>query len=260
MEQRQKPPRHGHGGAGTRTGTSPRPGDVDDVGWQLSRPARAAHAAIALLAAVGLATSIQLGWTTDSTLPPDVGFAGGFDAGVEHTLNQPAYFTVLSGFLVCLTSGLLAARPHRTGVVFHALRLGGVVCMVITGAVFNLLLRSDDPLVGVRLVNDTVLHVILPIAAPLVWLVVGPHGRLNLRTALASMIVPLSWLAVTLVRGPLLDWYPYEILDVPGRGYAGVGVYVGSILAAYLALALLLTGLDRLLATTARRLSPRSRR
>lgn len=260
MEQRQQPPRHGHGGSrnSTSTGTGPRAGD--DVGWQLGRPARAAHAAIALLAAVGLATSIQLGWTTDSTLPPDVGYAGGFDAGVEHTLNQPAYFTVLSGFLVCLTSGLLAARPRRTGVVFHALRLGGVVCMVITGAVFNLLLRSDDPLVGVRLVNDTVLHVILPIAAPLVWLVAGPHGRLSLRAALASMVVPLGWLAATLVRGPLLDWYPYEILDVPGRGYAGVGVYVGSILVAYLVLALLLAGLDRLLATPARRLSPRPRR
>ncbi|NLS09140.1 Pr6Pr family membrane protein [Nesterenkonia sp. MY13] len=50
---------------------------------------------------------------------------------------------------------------------------------------------------------------------------------------------------MTLIRGPGLDWYPYNILDVPGMGYAGVAVYIGSILVAFLGIATALWLVDR---------------
>lgn len=223
--------------------------------WQHATPARAVHAGVALLCAAGLVSSLHLGWTRDSHVPVGAGFGGGFTAGWDHMLNQLAYFTFVSGVLAGATSAVLACRPQIRSAIFHALRLAGVVCVLITGLVFNLLLRGDDVLRGAQLFNDTVLHLIVPVLVPLVWLILGPHGRIGGRVVVLSLLVPLGWLGVTLLRGPLLDWYPYEILDVPRMGYAGVGVYVGVIIAAYVVLALLLWGLDRLFC---RRGSPRS--
>ncbi|WP_150460478.1 Pr6Pr family membrane protein [Nesterenkonia ebinurensis] len=220
--------------------------------WQHSPAARAAHAAVALLCAAGLVTSLYLGWTLDSAPPIGVAYAGGFSAGWEHMLNQPAYFTFLSALLVMVTSAMLAVRPEQTSTLFHAVRLASVVQIIITGLVFNLLLRSEGRLLGVWLFNDRVLHVILPVLVPLVWLVFGPHGRLNLRAVAGSAVIPLLWLAVTLIRGPGLDWYPYTILDVPGVGYTRVSAYVVAILLAFLGIACLLWLIDRALCRTRR--------
>lgn len=215
--------------------------------WQRGVLARAVHAAVALLAAAGLGSSLHLGWHNGTDLPVGASYAGGFAAGWEHMLNQPAYFTFLSAALVCVTSSLLALRPGRGGTLFHAMRLSSVICVMITGLVFNLLLRGPETLTGMWRFNDTVLHTILPVLVPLVWLALGPHGRFSGRRVLLSAVIPVSWLAVTLLRGPGLDWYPYDILDVPGMGYGGVAVYVGAILIGYLALACTLWVLDRLL-------------
>ncbi len=224
----------------TTAETTPKP-------WQSTTPVRLVHAAVALLCAAGLTSSLYLGWTRDTDLPLGAGFAGGFSAGWDHMLNQLAYFTFVSGLLAAATSAVLAWRPQIRSAAFHALRLAGVVCVIITGGVFNLLLRGDDVLRGVQFFNDTVLHLIVPVLVPLVWLVFGPHGRIGGRAMLLSLLVPLAWLGATLARGPALDWYPYEILDVPRMGYAGVGVYLVSIIAAYVLIGLLLWGLDRLL-------------
>lgn len=214
--------------------------------WQVGAVARTVHGLVALISAVGLGTSLWLGWTTDTQLPDGVGYQGGFDAGWEHLLNQPAYFTVLSALLVFLTSALLALKPQRTSLVFHALRLAGIICVIITGVVFNLLLRGEETLTGVSLINDTLLHQVLPVLAPVVWLLWGPRGAIRGATVLVSAVVPLVWLAVTLMRGPILDWYPYDFLDVPGRGMGHAAAYVGVIFAGYFVLAALCWGIDRL--------------
>lgn len=200
-----------------------------------------------MLCTAGLVTSLYLGWTEGTALPQGVGYTGGFSAGWEHMLNQLAYFTFISALLVCVTSVMLAVRPGRSSPVFHSLRLAGVVQVIITGVVFNILLRGEGSMSGVWLFNDRVLHVILPVAVPVVWLILGPHGRVKGRVVLGSTVIPLAWLAMTLIRGPLLDWYPYEILDVPGMGYAGVSVYVVSILAGFITIACLLWLIDRVL-------------
>ncbi len=219
----------------------------------MTTAARSAHSAVAGIAAAGVASSLYLGWTVDTELPDGAGFSGGFSAGWEHVLNQPAYFTFTSAVLVLLTSAVLAVRPQIRSAVFHALRLAAVAQMVITGVVFNLLLRDDAVLTGVRLFNDTVMHQLLPVVVPVVWLAFGPRGRITGSVVAGSVVLPLVWLAVTLLRGPGLDWYPYVILDVPGMGYSGTGVYIVSILAGYVLLACLLWGLDRLLTPGRRR-------
>ncbi|MGW9550785.1 Pr6Pr family membrane protein [Citricoccus zhacaiensis] len=208
---------------------------------------RVVFALAALLSFTGNVLSFSIGSWKDSDLPADAGFSGGFAAGWEHMLNQPTYFTFVANFLVGLTSLLLALRPERTSDLFHALRIAAVVCIVITGVVFNVLLRDAPPATAVESVNDTIQHVITPILTPVVWLVFDPRGGVTWRRIGLATIIPLGWLAFTMVRGPLLDWYPYSIMDVPRMGYGGVAGYLGAILAFFFVLAALMWAIDRLL-------------
>ncbi|MDO5633937.1 MAG: Pr6Pr family membrane protein [Micrococcus sp.] len=210
--------------------------------------ARVAHGVVGGLCLLGSTmTSLYIASTKVSELPVGAGYTHQFAAGWEHVLNQPAYFTFMSNALVGVTSLLLAIRPEISSPTFRVLRLAGLSCLVITGVVFNVLLRDGASLPGVETINDTVSHVITPVLAPLVWLAFGPRGLISWRTVAISAAIPLAWLAVTLLRGPLIDWYPYTILDVPKLGYAGVSGYIGAIFAGYFAVAGVFWGLDRLL-------------
>lgn len=238
-------------GRGPGTGAVEHPGGrTDRVRWAV---ARAFFALLAVLCLTGNGLSFHIGSWKDSDLPVDAGFAGGFAAGWEHVVNQPTYFTFLSNALTGLTSLLLAIRPHRTSDVFHATRIAGVACLVITGVVFNVLLRDADPMTGVERVSDTIQHIITPVLAPLVWLLFDPKGQVTWRRIGLAVMIPLAWLAFTLMRGPWLDWYPYSIMDVPRMGYAGVSVYLAAILAFFVAVTAVMWLLDRLLVTGDRR-------
>jgi hypothetical protein len=47
--------------------------------------------------------------------------------------------------------------------------------------------------------------------------------------------VPAAYLVVTLIRGPLVDWYPYPFLNPDETaGYLGVAAYSALILAIFL--------------------------
>lgn len=208
---------------------------------------RVAHGLLAALALGANVASLYIGATETSTIPEGGGWSRVWPAGWPNLLNQPMFFTFMSNFLVGITALLLAIRPGGRGAVFHVLRLSGLVCLVITGVVFNVLLRDDSPLPLFHAVLDAVQHVGTPILAPLLWLVFGPRGQVTGARVLWSALVPVAWLVVTLVRGALVDWYPYVILDVPSLGYGGVGVFVGAILVFYFMVGGLLWLLDRLL-------------
>ncbi|CAM3913075.1 hypothetical protein E4A47_09400 [Micrococcus flavus] len=210
--------------------------------------ARLAFSVAAALSLGGNLLSLWIGSWKTSTVPAGAGYSGVLHAGWEHMLNQPTYFTFLSNFLVGITSLLLAVRLDRPSTLFRVLRVTGVACIVITGVVFNLLLRDAAPETAVEELNDTVQHIVTPILTPILWAVFGPRRQITWRVVGLSTVIPLAWLAFTLLRGPWIDWYPYTILDVPRLGYGGVAVYIAAILVFFVAVAALLRVADALLA------------
>lgn len=127
--------------------------------------------------------------------------------------------------------------------------------LIITGIVYNLLLRGiQPPDPGTEWINE-VHHVVAP-ALMLLDLFVGPlRRRLSWWTPLLSVVFPLAWVTYTMVRGPLITspvtgnpwWYPYPFLD-PNRagGWASVWVYIVVIAVAIIAVTALTVVIARL--------------
>jgi hypothetical protein len=50
----------------------------------------------------------------------------------------------------------------------------------------------------------------------------------------------VAWLAYTLVRGPIVDWYPYPFVD-PREGVPALLAYLGGMTVGFVALIVLVT-------------------
>ncbi|WP_460689677.1 Pr6Pr family membrane protein [Nesterenkonia suensis] len=172
--------------------------------------------------------------------------------------NFFSYFTILSNSAAAVFLSWAGLRPliRRRGsqVDPPALSLGLACitsCVLITGAVYNTLLRhlplppgSDPPPW-----SNEVLHLVVPLFV-FADLLVGPRRRaLPWRSLWVMVAFPLLWAIYTMVRGPLVTdpatgapfWYPYPFMDpgspdlAPVAGYPGVILHLAGIAVAMIA-------------------------
>ena len=136
-----------------------------------------------------------------------------------------SFFTVQSNILSGVVSAQLARDPKRDGRGWRALRLAALFGITVTGIVYSTVLaRIHEPNGTAETVVNDIVHYIVPIMMVGGWLVFGPRPRIDATTVLRSLAFPVVWLAYTLVRGAIWDWYPYPFLDVPSHGYARVAL------------------------------------
>lgn len=205
----------------------------------------------ALWATLRLATSAALLVAIVAQLASTISYARGAGHDLPTAItNHLSYFTVMSttaGAVVLAIGGIWLARrgrggatePHWISVLF--LCVGSAV--VITGIVYNLLLRNDgvpDP--DTLAWASEVKHVVAPLVFALDLALHVARRPMRWSDVGLTMVYPVLWAVYTLVRGEFVTdavtgnawWYPYGFLD-PHRaagGYAGVALYVVGIAAA----------------------------
>ena len=178
-------------------------------------------------------------------------------AGLVLTASGPAtvtgllpYFTIQSN----LAYGIFAAWAAFRGRVTPPVLKGAVTLYVaITGLVYHLVLTN--PASGFALgpvhrtpaeaIGNQLLHTVVPLLAVLDWLVFDPRGRFRWRYAAYWLAFPLAYLAFALVRGLIVDKYPYPFIDVRELGYDGVSVSTAGFAAAFWILGLAFVAIDR---------------
>lgn len=131
--------------------------------------------------------------------------------------NHFSYFTVLSNVFAALVLAIGVFRP-----VPDAVRGAAVLYLVVTGIVYATLLRGVD--VDSPAYANAILHLVMPILIVVEWMIGPPRERISLRQAATWLAFPIAYLAYTLVRGPIVDWYPYPFLDPNDGGYGQVAV------------------------------------
>lgn len=133
-----------------------------------------------------------------------------------------SYLTIWFNIIVAGTCAVLAVDPMPNGRVWRALRLNGVVIAAGGAIVHWFLLRPLLDLQGADYVADKLLHIAVPLLTVVGWLLFGPRDRVDRADLAAFLIVPIVWLAYTLIRGAIVGWYPYPFIDVARHGYPNV--------------------------------------
>ncbi|MGF3052960.1 Pr6Pr family membrane protein [Microbacterium sp. YY-03] len=213
---------------------------------------RVIWAIVRLATSALMAAAVVAQFVTTFTLTAEKG------RDVETTLvNFFSFFTILSsclGVIVMLVGGLwLLTRgakkqwePRWMSYVWISVG----TYMVITGIVYNLLLRGYVLEQGATVVwANEVLHLIGPIMFLLDLVLCIARRPLGWTAMGVAVIFPIAWVIYTLVRGENVTspvtgdpyWYPYPFLNpyLQPNGYFGVGIYVIGIAAAILMIAAL---------------------
>jgi len=143
---------------------------------------------------------------------------------VSHNLFRPAeyftFFTITSCLLtgIALTIGGLRVLRNQPETRFLTLfRLTMAASMVIVGVIYNALLTDsvDARDIGYDwpVLPNLVLHTYMPILVFLEWLIARTAVPLKLKSVFWVLVYPLTWLAFSIVRGLVTNWYPYWFLN-----------------------------------------------
>ena len=200
-------------------------------------PAAAAHLLVALPALGGVLMELVIALTDGP------GAAGTM---TERLVRLFSYFTILSNVGIGVVSVLLALDPARDGRLLRVAHLDALLCIVVTGIVYNTVLAGTVPgLTQAGRVSDVLLHVVSPVLAVVGWVLVGPRPRVDARTVGWSVVGPLAWIAYTFARGAVVGWYPYPFLDAGELGLVRALVNAGLVAVVFLLLALAARWSDR---------------
>ena len=149
------------------------------------------------------------------------------ERGIFNPANFFSYFTIEANtfaFIIFLISAFFtfAGKKSKT---LDFLRGASTFFMVVTGIIFAVLLAGLE---GVTLTaapwDNIVLHYLIPIAVALDWIVDPPSQRVSFKKALLWLSFPLAYLVYSLVRGPIVGWYPYPFLNPANGGYGQIAV------------------------------------
>jgi hypothetical protein len=162
---------------------------------------------------------------------------------VLNPVNYFSYFTIDSNLIavgVLLVSAAWWNEPVSPRL--DLVRGAAVVYMSVTGIVFTLLLPNTDVDTAIPWVN-TVVHELMPLVMVADWLLNPPAERLTLRQGALWLSFPLLWIVYTIIRGAIVNHYPYPFVNPANGGYASVTVYCVAILVAMLAVSALTVAL-----------------
>jgi hypothetical protein len=159
----------------------------------------------------------------------------------SHSIGSQNFFAYLTNqsniafvILLCI-GGIIALRRPRDP-RWLTVTLALVLTWTITaGFVFAILVWQAD-LRGIRIDvpwSDQVLHFWLPACTVAAWALAPGHRSVPWRVIPATLIYPLVYGVFTMIRGPLIGWYPYYFLDLrqvsgPSEFVASVAIALGS--------------------------------
>lgn len=130
--------------------------------------------------------------------------------------NFFSYFSILSNILVATTL-TVAALGGANGFARFFSRPGVQTAVAlyisVTGIVYSLVLRAIWDPVGWQRVADQLLHDAMPLVYVLFWLLFVRKGTLGFASVGWFLAFPIAYAAYSMIRGLIVDWYPYPFVD-----------------------------------------------
>ena len=154
--------------------------------------------------------------------------------------------TTWSNILVAITLTVLYQHPTVRTSMRDWLRNSALLMITMTFVLYNLLLAPYAKVESFHIVTNLLTHYITPLVTIAVWVAAGPRGRFRFSHTFTVFIVPIGYLAYTLVHGAIASMYPYGFFDVITYGYASVLTLMGGVIVGGYVVALIFYGVERL--------------
>ncbi len=195
---------------------------------------------------IALKMAALLGWVTlGIQLYQNCQAAGSLLGGLDVFFS---YFTVLSNILVTLVLTCAATAGDSTVRRFllsPSVQGGASVSVMLVALVYNLLLRVPWSSQEFQWVPDELMHDVMPVLFLLYWWFCVTKGRLQWWDVGPWLIYLLVYFICILLRGRLIDSYPYSFIEVDTLGYPQVFINAGGVLLGFALLSLALIAVDR---------------
>ncbi len=157
------------------------------------------------------------------------------------------YFTILTNLLAALLFTAFAVPRTRASWLTQPGTVTAVTAyMIVVALVFNTLLRGLLQLTGLNSVLNELLHVLLPMATLLFWLLFVPKSGLRWRSAFSWLLYPFAYILWVILVGALTRFYPYPFTDVTVLGYPRALTNGLVILVGFLAIFFLMIAVGRI--------------
>lgn len=154
-----------------------------------------------------------------------------------------SYFTILSNIIVAVCFTAISLQPNNNcGKFFLRPQAASAINLyiVVVGLVYNLVLRFLWSPQGWQLLVDNLLHVATPIWFLCYWIVFVPKASLQYKNVWPWLIFPAVYCVYVLVRGAIVNRYPYPFVDVVNLGYQQVIINCGGLVIMFLGLGILM--------------------
>lgn len=144
--------------------------------------------------------------------------------GIFAAANFFSFFTILSNVLAGLFLIYFGITNNQSSKA-QAVRGAVTLYMLMTGVIFALLLSGLE---NIRLTalpwDNLILHYVMPIFVVGDWLLNPPKKPLPKRVVALWISFPILYVAYTLIRGGIVNWYPYPFLNPVTSSYLQVAI------------------------------------
>ena len=219
---------------------------------RLARLSFGLNAILAWMGVIGSLTVDALGLVIVPQFGPSYfgGHADGLAGSIPRVIDNLSYFTIWSNILVAITTTIIYRGLKQDSQWFKVLRLSSLTMISVTMLVYILILAAEANPQSWNIYTDLLLHYITPPVTILVWLIFGPRKWINWNIILKSLIIPVSYIIYTFIRGAIFGKYPYGFINVVELGYTGALVGTGIVLTLGMFIFLVYFIIDKLIPTS----------
>jgi hypothetical protein len=176
-------------------------------------------------------------------------------SAAERIVRFFSFFTTLTNLLVAITWTVIVVFPQAGLSKFFSkttTQTAVAVYISIVGIVYSLLLRSVWNPDGWQKIADHWLHDAIPLLFIAYWIFFVPRSGIGWLDPIKWLIYPVVYIVYSLIRGALVNWYPYYFVDVDKLGYPIALQNTALMLVAFLTVGFVFVGIDKLVSRTAK--------
>ena len=162
--------------------------------------------------------------------------------------NFFSYFTIQCNLLIAISLTCAVLMPRSApGKFFSQLSVQTAIALYIfiVGFVYNVVLRSLHHWEGLQWWVDNMLHVVIPVLYLVYWFLYRTSGVIARKDSVKWILFPAAYLVYTLIRGKMVEWYPYPFLNAVNLGYQRVLLNIAVMLSIFLVAGMILIAFTR---------------